>query len=171
MANLPRKLVNRISDSTEALTGLLLLVVVALNLAQIFFRYVVVDPISWSEEAMRYATTWMVMLAAAPALLRHEHMAVDFLQYDTPPKLRRVVRLVSQGCVAAFCILLIWKGFPGAIDNMRQVSPAIRVPMTLPYLAVPVGAVLILINTVAMMLLPEMSTEDLAATSPSEKAQ
>jgi TRAP-type C4-dicarboxylate transport system permease small subunit len=171
MADLPRKMVNRISDWTEALTGLLLLVVVVLNLAQIFFRYVVVDPISWSEEAMRYATTWMVMLAAAPALLRQEHMAVDFLQYETPPKLRRVVRFISHSCVVAFCILLIWKGFPAAIDNMRQVSPAIRVPMTLPYLAVPVGAVLILINTVAMMLLPEVSTDDLSATSPSEQAQ
>ena len=42
-----------------------------------------------------------------------------------------------------------------AIDNMRQVSPAVRIPMTIPYLSVPVGAVLILINTVCMMLLPE----------------
>jgi TRAP-type C4-dicarboxylate transport system permease small subunit len=50
---------------------------------------------------------------------------------------------------------LIWEGFPAAIDNMRQVSPAVRIPMTIPYLAIPVGATLILINTVAMMLLPE----------------
>ena len=171
MAVITPRVLRRLAGWTEALTGLLLLVVVLLNLAQIFFRYVVVDPISWSEEAMRYATTWMVMLAAAPALLRQEHMAVDFLQYETPPKLRRVVRFVSHCCVAAFCLLVIWKGFPAAIDNMRQVSPAIRVPMTLPYLAVPVGAVLILINTLAMMLWPEEIFDDNTVTDISEQAR
>ncbi|WP_165354758.1 TRAP transporter small permease [Tropicimonas sp. IMCC6043] len=166
-ATVPRYL-SRLTGWTEALTALLLVAVVLLNLAQVFFRYVLIDPISWSEEAMRYTTTWMVMLAAAPALLRQEHMAVDILQYETPPRLRRVVRLISQACVAAFCILLIWKGLPAAIDNMRQVSPAIRVPMTLPYLAVPVGAMLILINTIALMLLPDGTFDETPSTMPEQ---
>lgn len=160
--NLSRAL-SLLTGWTEALTALLLVAVVLLNLAQIFFRYVLIDPISWSEEAMRYTTTWMVMLAAAPAVLRQEHMAVDFLQYEAPPPLRRLVRLVSHACVAGFCLLLIWKGFPAAIDNMRQVSPAIRVPMTLPYLAVPVGAVLVLINTIALMVRPDETLDEIGA--------
>lgn len=169
MANSRPRFVIRLAGLTEALAAGLLFIVVLLNLAQIYFRYVVVDPISWSEEAMRYTTTWMVMLAAAPALLRQEHMAVDFLQYETPPRFRRVVRFISHCCVALFCILLIWKGFPGAIDNMRQVSPAIRVPMTLPYMAVPAGAVLILVNTIAMMIFPEESFEEHPDTQISEQ--
>ena len=38
---------------------------------------------------------------------------------------------------------------------MRQVSPAMRVPMTFPYLAIPVGATLMLVKSLALILLPE----------------
>nr|WP_249139085.1 TRAP transporter small permease [Actibacterium sp. MT2.3-13A] len=138
-----------------------------MNLAQVFFRYVLVDPISWSEETMRYATTWMVMLAAAPALLRREHMEVSLFDSVRSEALRRAVGMLVHLCVAGFCLLLMWKGFPAAIDNMRQVSPAIRVPMTLPYMAIPVGAVLILINTICMMVLP---AEALASMEDGEGA-
>lgn len=140
---------------TEAIAACLLAAVILMNLAQVYFRYVLVDPISWTEETMRYSTTWMVMLAAAPAFLRREHMEISLFDGVKSPRVRRAVNLVMHACVAGFCLLLIWEGFPAAIDNMRQVSPAVRIPMTIPYLAIPVGATLILINTVAMMLLPE----------------
>ncbi len=144
-----------LARATEAIAACLLTAVILMNLAQVFFRYVLVDPISWTEETMRYSTTWMVMLAAAPAFLRREHMEISLFDGVKSPRVRRVVNLVMHVCVAGFCLLLIWEGFPAAIDNMRQVSPAVRIPMTIPYLAIPVGATLILINTVAMMLLPE----------------
>lgn len=149
---------------TEAIAACLLVAVILMNLAQVFFRYVLVDPISWSEETMRYSTTWMVMLAAAPAFLRGEHMEISLFDNVKSPLIRRSVNLIVHLCVAGFCVLLIWEGLPAAIDNMRQVSPAVRIPMTIPYLAIPVGAALILINTVSMMLLPEdafSSEEDL----------
>jgi TRAP-type C4-dicarboxylate transport system permease small subunit len=139
---------------TEGLAALLLLAVLAMNLGQIYFRYVLVDPISWSEETMRYTTTWMVMLAAAPALLRNEHMVVSLFTDLRSRLLRQAVDSLVHLCVAGFCLLLMWEGFPAALDNMRQVSPAVRIPMTIPYMAIPVGATLLLINTVLMMLLP-----------------
>ena len=49
----------------------------------------------------------------------------------------------------------MWEGFPAAMDNMRQVSPATRIPMTIPYMAVPVGATLMLIKVLCLMVLPE----------------
>ena len=143
-----------LARGTEALAAILLVAVIAMNLAQIFFRYVLVDPISWSEETMRYTTTWMVMLAAAPALLRSEHMEISLFDAVRSDRLRRAVSQLVHLCVAVFCLLLIWEGLPAAIDNMRQVSPAVRIPMTVPYLAIPVGALLILINTLCMMVLP-----------------
>ena len=137
--------------TTEMIAASLLVVVVLMNLAQVFFRYVIVDPLSWSEESMRYVTTWMVMIAGAPALLRNEHMVVSLFDSARSPALRQFARILVQVCVAGFCLLLMWEGYPAAIDNMRQVSPAMRVPMTVPYLAIPVGATLLLINVVAQL--------------------
>ncbi|WP_373050372.1 TRAP transporter small permease, partial [Thalassovita aquimarina] len=80
-----------LARGTEAVAAILLIAVIAMNLAQVFFRYVLVDPISWSEETMRYTTTWMVMLAAAPALLRREHMEVSLFDSVRSERLRRLV--------------------------------------------------------------------------------
>lgn len=154
-----------LSRLTEILAAVFLVAVVLMNLAQVFFRYGLVAPLSWTEETMRYTTTWMVMLAAGPALLRNEHMVVNLFDSVRSPLIRRIANQLARLGVAAFCLLLIWKGFPAALDNMRQVSPAVRIPMSIPYLAIPVGAVLILINVICMMLLPESAQHQ---SQPSE---
>lgn len=159
-----RTLVFRTADllrrATEGLSALLLVAVVATNVAQIFYRYVLVDPLSWAQEAMRYSTLWMVMLAAAPALLRNEHMAMSLLDGARSPAIRRLGSHVVHACVAAFCVALIVWSWPVAIENMRQVSPAMRVPMTIPYLAIPIGATLLLINALCLLILPADTLQD-----------
>jgi TRAP-type C4-dicarboxylate transport system permease small subunit len=126
-----------------------------MNLAQVIFRYVIVDPLSWSEETMRYSTTWMVLLAGSSALFRGEHMAISLFDNVRSERLRLFVRQLVFVCIALFCVLLMWEGFPAAIQNARQVSPATRIPMVIPYLAIPVGAALMLIKVLCLMVLPE----------------
>lgn len=145
----------RLTRVTEALSAVLLVSVIAMNLAQVFFRYVLVDPLSWSEESMRYVTTWMVVLGGSAALFRGEHMAINLFEGVTSRGLRRLVELLVLASIAGFCALLMWKGFPAAVENMRQVSPAMRIPMTIPYLAVPVGAALMFVKALCLMFLPE----------------
>lgn len=140
---------------TESVSAVLLVAVIVMNLAQVFFRYVLVDPLSWSEETMRYTTTWMVMLAGSAALFRGEHMVISLFDDVRSTALRRAVHLLVLACIAGFCLLLMWEGFPAAIDNMRQVSPATRIPMTIPYIAIPVGASLMLVKVLCLMLLPD----------------
>jgi TRAP-type C4-dicarboxylate transport system permease small subunit len=145
----------KLANMTEIVAAILLIAVVLMNLAQVFFRYVLVDPLSWSEEAMRYSTTWMVMLAGSSALFRGEHMVISLFDNIQYPKIRNFFRLLVLACIGGFCILLMWEGFPAAIDNMRQVSPATRIPMMIPYMAIPVGATLMLIKVLCLMILPE----------------
>lgn len=145
----------RLTQTTELIAGLLLVAVVVMNVAQVFFRYVLVDPLSWSEETMRYSTTWMVMLAGSAALFRGEHMTINLFSNVSSLAIRRGMYLLVLAFIAAFCLLLIWEGYPAAINNMRQVSPATRIPMTVPYLAIPFGATLMLIKVLCLMVLPE----------------
>ena len=145
----------KLANMTEIVAAILLIAVILMNLAQVFYRYVLVDPLSWSEETMRYSTTWMVMLAGSSALFRGEHMVISLFDNIQYPKIRNFFRLLVLACIGGFCILLMWEGFPAAIDNMRQVSPATRIPMTIPYMAIPVGATLMLIKVLCLMILPE----------------
>jgi len=150
----------------EVVAALLLVAVIAMNLAQVYFRYVLVDPLSWTEETMRYATTWMVMLAGSAALFRNEHMAIDLLGARAPAWVKRARRIAVLACIAAFCVLLMWQGIPAAIKNFRQVSPSVRIPMTFPYLAIPVGAALMLVKSVLLMVIPEELVDEIETKDP-----
>ncbi len=149
------KLAMGLTHVTEAISAVLLIAIILMNVAQVFYRYVLVDPLSWSEETMRYSTAWMVMLAGSAALFRGEHMVISLFTSVHSPLFRRLLHLTVLTCIAGFCLLLMWEGFPAAINNMRQVAPATRIPMTIPYMAIPVGASLMLIKVLCLMVLPE----------------
>jgi len=144
-----------LSNWVDRIAALLLIAVVAMNVGQIVFRYVFVDPLSWSEESMRYATVWMVLLAGSSALFRGEHMEIGILANVRSKGVRTVFRLLSLACIAVFCGVLIWQGFRAAIQNIEQLSPAMEIQMAIPYLAVPVGATLMLVKVLCLMVLPE----------------
>lgn len=144
-----------LSNWVDRIAALLLVAVVVMNVAQIIFRYVFVDPLSWSEEAMRYATVWMVLLAGSSALFRGEHMEISILDSVRSKDIRNAFRLLALACIAAFCGVLIWEGFRAAIQNMEQLSPAMQIQMAIPYMAVPVGATLMLVKLLCLMVLPE----------------
>jgi TRAP-type C4-dicarboxylate transport system permease small subunit len=146
-----------LSNWADRAAALLLIAVVAMNVAQIVFRYVFVDPLSWSEETMRYSTVWMVLLAGSSALFRGEHMEISVFDRVRSARVRNAIRLLVLSCIALFCLLLMWEGFRAAIQNMEQRSPAVEIPMVVPYLAIPVGASLMLIKLICLMALPELA--------------
>lgn len=153
MKPLPYRVGLALSNGVDRVAAALLLVVIAMNVAQIVYRYILVDPISWSEETMRYATVWMVMLAGSSALFRGEHMEISIFDSVRSPRVRAVVRWIVLAASALLCALLVWWGFAAAIQNVDQRSPAVEIPMVLPYLAIPVGAALMLVKLGCQMLM------------------
>jgi TRAP-type C4-dicarboxylate transport system permease small subunit len=55
------------------------------------------------------------------------------------------VRLVIIG----FLAIIGWEGLGLAVFNAPQLSAAMEIPMTIPYLAIPVGATMMIIDLIA----------------------
>jgi TRAP-type C4-dicarboxylate transport system permease small subunit len=127
------------------MAALLLLLTVASNAAAVLFRYVIGRPLIWTEEVQRYLMIWVAFLGGAACLGRGEHMAMDLLGTMLPVRLQRWLRIALLAMTALFCAVWIWKGIPLALGNHGQLSPAARVPMSYPYLAVGGGGLLMLI--------------------------
>jgi TRAP-type C4-dicarboxylate transport system permease small subunit len=143
-----------LSRVTESIAAVLLLSIVGFNLAQVIFRYVINDPLSWPEEAMRYFVVWIAFLGSVAALFRGEHMVVDMLAPVIPPGLVRVFHIVVLLCVGTYCFIMAWEGIPLAIRNAEQTSPSSQIPMIWPYLSVGVGGALMLLQVICLLLLP-----------------
>lgn len=108
-------------------------------LAQVLGRYVFNYSIDWATETATFAQIWMVLLAAGLAMRRRLHVGVDVLLQSLPIFLQRAVILVT----GVFCLWFLWVAIEGSLRLIKigfiQTSPALAIPMWLPYLSLPVG--------------------------------
>ncbi|MBV9521994.1 MAG: TRAP transporter small permease [Alphaproteobacteria bacterium] len=150
----------RLVTASEGISALLLIFVVACDGAEIFCRYVLVAPLSWTDEAMRYAMAWLAFLSGSALVFRGEHMAAGLL---TSPRLGRVRRWVQSAvlvAIAAFAFELVWYGLPLSLRNATQISPSAGIPMIWPTLSVVFGGVLSLFYIAVLLLAPEDAAID-----------
>jgi len=135
-----------LARSTEILAALLLIAVTALNLTQVGGRYLFATGFSWTEEVMRYMMIWLMMLGSVACIFRVEHMGIEALETLVPPHRVALVKSALYSVAAIFCVVILIFGWPLAMRNAAQVAPASRIPMIIPYLALPVGAALMLVQ-------------------------
>ena len=118
----------------------------------IFFRYVIGNALPWTEETSRYLMIWMGFLGTGVALREGSHVAMSLFLDKAPPPLRRVMTQVIHCLSLFFLIGVIWAGGVLAWTISSQITPVLRISMAWPYLAIPVGCLLIALEMVALML-------------------
>lgn len=148
--------INRTANAQVRICSALLCVLGALMsliiFLQVFFRFVVYVPFPWSEECARYMMVWMAMLGSVVALRWGRHIGVRVLVEKIPGQGydRFVVPLVQLGMIA-FLAIVAKQGWNLTAFNMHQRSPAMEIPMMIPYLSIPVGAIMMILDIVADM--------------------
>lgn len=139
-------LARALARSTEIIATLLLIVVTVLNLTQVGGRYFFNTGFSWTEEAMRYSMIWLMMMGSVACIFRLEHMGIEMLERFVRPEHARYVKSGLYTIAAIFCVIVLWYGWPLAVRNAKQLAPASQIPMIVPYMALPVGAALMLVE-------------------------
>jgi len=109
---------------------------------QVLTRYVLQHPAAWPEEAARYLFVWVALLGGALGVDRGVHFSLDLLTSRFPSRVAsRLAAGIDLAC-AAFAALLAWPGATLAWRVREQPSAALEIPMTWPYAAIPVAALL-----------------------------
>lgn len=143
------RLVERVLD------GVLALVIAAMTGAivwQVFARYVLDAAPYWSEELARFLMPWIAMVGSAAVLRGGGHVAVTALIERLGSGPAAVLRIVRDLVMLGVAAVLVIHGLAFADLNSFQDSPAFEVPMSVPYMAMPVGGVLIAIMVVIARL-------------------
>lgn len=127
-----------------------LCVVVAL---QVFFNLVLNNPISsWTEEVSTILFVWITMIGSSLALKRGEHFAVELLQRNVSPRLTYISGIVVAILLIIFSGLLAWYGGSYALENRDKLTPALEMTYAIPYGALFVGGVMMLIRSVEIFI-------------------
>jgi len=150
-----KAILQRISDIISRITEVILIIVLStmavVVLLQVIFRYVLNFPLFWTEEFARYCLVWSSLLGSAVAVKRGRHIAVTIFMERFPPALRRGLTIIALISVAVILTIILWGGIQLVAITRAQISPALRVSMSIPYLAVPVGAALMLLHTIVFI--------------------
>jgi len=142
----------RIERSLDVILGLMLLAVTLALFYQVFGRYVIGRAPAWTEEVARMLVAWMAMLGTGACLREGGHVAVGALVNSVPPRVRWVLLALRDVAVIATAGVMAWAGVRFAMLNAGQDSAALEIPMTIPYAAMAVGAVLMaLVLTLARL--------------------
>lgn len=110
---------------------------------QVVFRYVIQQPLPWTEEAARYALVWYAMLAAAAAAWSGQHFVFRWVTLFLPTGTRRILKLAVDLitlCLLAIMIVVSWRYVP-FLEG--QTTIATQIDMRIPYCGVPAGLSLI----------------------------
>ena len=110
-SSLPDRIVNALVAACGALSTALILVIFVQIVVAVTRRYVIDRPLQWSDELIGYLLVTLVMLGAAEALRRGDHIAIDLVTARLGPKMRRVQAAFGYLSVMAFAAIVgvsIW---------------------------------------------------------------
>lgn len=124
---------------------ILLGVMASLSFYQVVMRYVFNNASSWSEELVRFLFIWCSFIAAAIGIKEHIHIGVDIFVKLLPEKIANLTEVLVNLGIMFFSSYMVYYGWSVVMVTRRQLSPALRIPMSWVYLSIPAMGVLLLL--------------------------
>ncbi|MEA2718811.1 MAG: hypothetical protein QOJ39_675 [Candidatus Eremiobacteraeota bacterium] len=149
-----------IGNVVEPLAALLVLVEIAILSAGVFTRYVLGNPLVWSDELATIVFLWLAMLGAVVAYRRGEHISLSVLVRRSPPRTRKILEAISSVVTAVFVIELMPATFKFFNQEVIDLTPALNIPRSYEVLAIIICLVLILL--LALLRLSEQDPKIVA---------
>lgn len=118
-------------------------------MAQIIGR-VLARPFPWTEETTRYLFIWMMFIALASGFNKAESSRVSLLLNVGPNWLKKISELLYAVVVIGFFLFMVIFGVELVQQQaaLNEMGTALRIPMTIIGMCVPVSGVLGVIGTI-----------------------
>ncbi|SDX14274.1 TRAP transporter small permease [Roseicitreum antarcticum] len=127
------------------LAGISLVLMTAFIAAQVFARYVLNVPLTWTEQSAVLLMGWFIFLGAAVGTREGYHLSFDVLLMVLPRRAVLILHSVSDIVVAAFGAGMFWFGLELTRRTWSGSMPTLGFPDGVSYIPVTLGGVLIVI--------------------------
>lgn len=131
--------IQKIDRALELIVIVLFLAIVMIGALQVTNRFVLDRPLSWTEEAQRFAFIWLVFLAIPLGYSRGSHIAVDLVIDRLPDRWIAIAAGVIDFLWAIVSVTILIASWPLIRVARFQISPALELPMHVVYLVIPVA--------------------------------
>lgn len=150
-----RKAADRLLETGLVLSFLVLFVCVTW---QVFSRYVLNDPATFTEEVSRFAVIWLSMLGTAYACGKLEHMAYNMLESRLAgSSLLLHMRAVAAITLAFSAAVFLYGGGRLVLRALQveQLSATLEVPMAYVYACIPVAGAFMVFYQLQILIAPQ----------------
>ena len=121
----------------------------------VFWRYVLHQPLTWSDELASILFLWLAMLGAVVAMMRHSHMRLTTLVDYFSPSLRQISDALVLVLSFIFSASLLVPAFLHMQDQWVILTPALEIPDGLRTAAVGFGLLVMTWHTFTQILLSQ----------------
>jgi len=109
---------------------------------QVFSRYVLGAPSSFTQEIARFLLIWVGVLGAGYGVGQHDHLALEILPKRLEGRAQAGLRIFIQGCILAFAVgaLIVGGGRLVYVQlTLGQTSASLGIPIGYVYLVLPLS--------------------------------
>ena len=127
------------------LMALSMFILVAFGTWQIFSRWVLRDPSTFTDELLRYVLIIAGMIGSAYCFYRDEHLALTLVTDKAKGPFKVILNIFIEACILFFVGYVFVFGGIKLAGTATNVSSVMRIPMKTLYLIEPLCGVMIII--------------------------
>lgn len=138
---------NKVDKVLGSVLSIIMAVMVVNVLWQVFTRFIIGTPSSFTDELARYLMIWVGILGAAYISGQGKHVAIELLPSKLSEKNRTKLGWLVHVIVLLFCFLVFVIGGSRLVYVtfiLKQFSPALQIPLAAVYIVIPISGLLIM---------------------------
>ncbi|MBK1836065.1 TRAP transporter large permease subunit [Azospirillum sp. YIM B02556] len=136
----------------EVPAALLVVAEIVVLFTGVISRYVLHQPLVWSDELASFLFLWLAMLGAVVAFRRSEHMRMTAIVSMTGPRTRAFLETVALVAGLIFVALMLHPAYEFAAEEIFVQTPALEISNAWRAFALPIGLGLMLLIAVIRLL-------------------
>jgi len=150
--------------------GIMTLLIFLQIIARLLFtQFNILISIPWTEELARYLMIWSIFVGGAIATRNDRLVSLEFAVHKLPTSVGKAVKIGALIVTLIFFGYLILPSYDLALQGLNQTSPVLRIPMALVYASMPVGAILTIMNIIALFMDTRLNKQDIRHVSSEAK--
>ena len=144
---------NVVTRVLNGLSGISFLAMVILTCWQVFTRYILKNPSTWSEELVGYLFAWMSLFGASLVTSERGHMNIPIFVDRLGNNGQKLLTCLGELIAFLFsAVILVYGGVQITSLAMGQMTSSLGVPIGVFYVVLPLCGVLNMIYTIMNMI-------------------
>ena len=146
-----RSLLAQAANFDSLLASAALIVMTAIALTAVFFRFVLNDPFIWSDEAIKLVFAWFCFAGMSVIARRSMHLRVDVIDHLVGPRAKTMLRLFANLFVLGTAGLLFVTGVQLCYTQAGNQFASMPISRAWSFAALPIGALLMAQRVVVLV--------------------